>query len=251
MSNIVIVPIFNQSAPQVWKTFLSIRSAAMRHSCGYQMSTADYEFAMDEMTQGWVKRGFNFAFGAYDGATMIGFVQGDCIENTATIRSLYVRPEYMSQHIGQRLLMAAEQAGSFAASSLDLVSLPRAQKFYEHHDYKPVSHGGNHYIKDITFQMRARCATAPVFKLTRGMHTSCSKISQQYGMTFDASHVNQHHKPMFVYVDAASQVQGYVLGVNNAKTYIAAHQPAELIAKRLKREVDKLKSIRQNQGNIR
>ena len=147
MNNINVLPIFNQAAPGIWEDFLRIRAFAMRHIYNHHVSHAETVALRNEYELNWRRRGFNFAFGAYDGTDLIGFVNGDCCDRVATIRGLYVLPECMSKHVGSTLLKSAENTGAIAACELDLVSLLKSRGFYEHNGYTPIMHGSNRYSK--------------------------------------------------------------------------------------------------------
>lgn len=248
MSDISILPIFNQSNPNVWDDFLYIRAAAFRHSCGYIMTDKDYDDALKDFLDGWRRRKFNFAFGAYDDADMVGFIQGDCMDNVATIRSLYVLPEYTSQKIGSRLLKSAENAGAFGAKMLDLISLPRAQKFYERYNYTPIYHGSNHYIKDITNETRTCCSVVPVFKSTPSITRMCKRITSFTGNDFNPSHINVNHMPMFVYLDSDFTIQGFAISTptdtDSVQIHIAPNQPQTYMTRKLNNKFNELKNLR-------
>lgn len=242
MSDINFLPIFNQAESGVWEDFARIRDAATYHVCGYSMTSKDYDELIKEFMRNWRRRSFNFAFGAYQDDEMVGFVQGDCTGDMATINSLYVMPEHMNKKIGSKLLRLAEKAGAFGATALDLVSLCSAQKFYERYNYipLPIMRTSNHYRKNITKQMRPTSTVVPVFKVTKDMDKVCKKISGLYGVEFDASYVNSAHLPMFLYVDAFFDIQGMVLGEVGKRSkiniYVNEHQPKDFIKSKLDKE---------------
>lgn len=244
-----ILPIFNQAEESVWYNFLCIRDNATQHVAKSVMSPKDYELAMADLESSWKRRSFNFAFGAYDDNAMVAFIQGDCVNNVATIRSLYVLPEYMKQKLGSRLLKSAEKAACFGARSLDLVSLVNAQKFYEFHNYTAIAKGSNHYIKSINNQMRARSMVFPVFKATKSITYACKEIAKLYGDTFDASYVNQRHLPMFLYLDAFGEINGfavekYDLKTPFIKTYVKPGYLSKYISQNLERAFKEFKALR-------
>ncbi|MBQ2017639.1 MAG: GNAT family N-acetyltransferase, partial [Alphaproteobacteria bacterium] len=123
MSEIRILPIFNQSAPGVWDDMLRIRIATMRHNYNIKLTDQEISEAMAEFQQSWKRLSFNFAFGAYDDGKMVGCISGDVQNKTAFIRHLYVLPEYQGQRIGSRLLNEAEIATSVSARQTDIVAL--------------------------------------------------------------------------------------------------------------------------------
>lgn len=237
MNNVNILPIFNQSSPRVWDSFVNIRAAAMKHVYNVCMSKEECETMQQAYFLAWRTRKFNFAFGAYNNSDIVGFVSGDCVDRVATIRSLYVLPEFMSNNIGGRLLNAAENAGSFGARTLDLVSLYGSRGFYERYGYRPIVRGSNHYIKSIHGNIN--CKTVPVFYSTPSITRACRQISEFNKTEYNPKIVNKEHSPMFAYLDVESTPQGFVVSDYNigtpARTYIGCHQPVDYIAKRLNR----------------
>lgn len=249
MDEISLLPIFDQSKRGIWESFLRIRDEATYSVCGYSMSSDDYDNGMKEYTYMWKSRSFNFAFGAYDDCKMVGFIQGDCVNNMASIRCLYVLPDYMNRKIGSKLLRMAERVSTFGAKTLDLISLPSAQKFYERYDYVslPIMRTSNHYRKSITKSARATSMVLPVFKVTKDINKISKDILGLHGQNFDSSIVNVKHLPMFVYVDAFSNIQGVAFsnidGESNLQKYVNIHQPEKYITSRFDKEYEKLKSI--------
>lgn len=251
MTSIKILPIFNQSAPGVWDDFMRIQSCAMRHVYNLRMDASDIDSCIRELRYKWARNGFNFAFGAYDDDMMVGYISGDCADNTATVNSLYVMPEYMGQHIGGRLLRLAEHSGAFGAMDMELVSLARAQTFYERFDYRPILAGSNHYIKPITPDMRARCKTMPVFKSTRSITRACSDIAVKNGAKYDALNVNNRHTPTYVYMDVNANIRAFGAETDTPvpDIYVAPHQPREYISRVINREFDALRHLHELMTN--
>lgn len=244
--DVVFLPIFDQAAPGIWDSFLSICDAATSYSCGYSMCVNDFQSVRKELERAWKRRSFNFAFGAYDGGSMVGFINGDCVGRVATIRGLYVLPEYMGQKIGGRLLKLAERASTFGASSLDLISLSKAQKFYERYGYKPIFRGSNHYTKSITRDIRIKNLVVPVFTVTKAIKKSCTNILNKYNCDFDTGIVNTDHIPMFVYVDSLSEIAGFIIDQNSGAKgseilYVSPDQPTKLISSFLNKELNVVK----------
>lgn len=236
-TNITFLPIFNQSAPGVWDDFLRIQAAAMRHVYNYKMDNTDFEAAKLSLKNDWRHYTYNFAFGANDNDSMIGFIQGNCIRGITTIQGLYVMPQYMSQHVGARLLRRAEQYASMVSKSIELVSLLRAQGFYEHHGYTQSGPGNNSYTKRIS--RTPHCETVPVFRPTPQIVRACQKIAAGNGYAFDANAISGEHNPMFVYFDVNSAVCGFSVADHNGdiRVCIAPHQPTDFIHNRLTREM--------------
>lgn len=249
MDDINLVPIFDQSKNGIWGDFLRIRDEATYSVCGYSMSSYDYDNGMKEYEYAWKNRSFNFSFGAYDNDKMVGFIQGDCINNISSIRCLYVLPDYMNRKIGSRLLRMAEKVSVFGAKTLDLISLPSAQKFYERYEYValPIMQFSNHYRKQITNKIKPTNSVVPVFKVTKEINKVCSNILKRYDKEFDVSIANIKHLPMFVYVDAFSGIQAIAFinsdtGIDCEK-YVSSHQPEKYITSRLDKEFEKLNNI--------
>ena len=235
MTDINILPIFNQAAPNIWDDFLRIRASAMQHVYNHNMTQNERDDARAEYAAVWRRRGFNFAFGAYNGSDIVGFVNGDCVNRVATIRGLYVLPECMSNNIGGQLLKYAESAGAMGARLLDLVSLLKSCRFYEKHGYRAVMRGSNQYRKKI--QSKIQCKTVPVFHTPPAMTRECVQISSDNHQKLDMERVNVEHLPMFAYLDSMSVTRGFIVdnGPSGTEIYIGAHQPVDFIAKRLMR----------------
>ncbi len=221
MMNIEIVPIFDQSVPHVWDDFVRISAAAMRHVYNYKTSEPERRDAISKLQYNWAHSEYSFAFGATNGKTMVGFIYGDCADDTAVIQGLYVMPRYMSRRVGARLLHSAENAMTFVADTVELVSLANAQGFYEYHGYVPISRGSNHYVKQIDQEIRS--TVVPVFRPTSLIMDSCDQIAQMNGQRFDDSDaydVASAHWPMFVHTDAMSQICGFARSQIKNNSYV-------------------------------
>ena len=72
MSEIKILPIFNQSAPGVWDDMLRVRIAAMQYNYNIRLTDEELADAMSDFQKSWRQLSHNFAFGAYDGDRMVG-----------------------------------------------------------------------------------------------------------------------------------------------------------------------------------
>ncbi len=226
MSEISIFPIFNQAVPYVWDDFVRIRIAAMRVNYNVEMSADDIARAIQEMQENWKRYAFNFAFGAYDGANMIGCIHGDCSQRVASIRHLYVLPQYQGQRVGSRLMNAAEAAVSVAANSLDLVSLGHAEDFYKKRGCtSPLN--TNVFVKNIVGG--GRCLAVPLFWCPASVSRVCDDLSRVSNFSFNANDVNQGHQPVFVYRDVNSNVVGYGIvgtdGNNSSNIRIFTQHP--------------------------
>ena len=93
MDEITIIPLFNQD-PVIWNNFLSVRCDAIRGAYNHELTSGECDFMLKDLAKAWHRRAHNFAYAAYHDKTMVGFVQGDCMSNIATMRGLYVRSEY-------------------------------------------------------------------------------------------------------------------------------------------------------------
>ncbi len=213
-----ILPVFNQAATNVWRDFFNIRKACMSAIYNYNLQKSDCENEIKEYKYNWEKKNFNFAFAAYIHNRMVGFIQGDSSMNTAYIRNLYVRPEYTLKRIGYKLLQRSEQACALFASDMELISLVRAQPFYEKYGFRPLLAGQNYYAKAI--QWRPSCVILPVFYISEKIESACNKLAKSYGETFNKENVESLHIPMFVYLDENSDISGFITGELDTKKKI-------------------------------
>lgn len=244
MKDITILPIFNQSVPGVWDDFLNIRKNAMHEVYNYKTTPENDISTLKELKKDFTYCGYNFAFGAYDKKNMIGFIQGNCVHKKAIIKNLYVLPDYMRQKVGFRLLNQAEKALGLNATSIELVSLAYAQKFYENNSFKPTSAGSNHYIKFV--EGKVKCDILPMFGLSDALRYAYSKITEENKDTDALSYLRKAHVPVFVYLDIKAKVQGFVIGNeqgDGCKAFVVPGQP-RLIKDRLLREFNFYKSSR-------
>ncbi len=201
---IKIKPIFNQSAPGIWDDFARIQGAAVVVDYNitwtdelHNKTVTDYERQFRGKTK-------NFAFGAYDSDSLVGFIRGDVSRSEMSIEGLYVLPDYQNMKIGIQLLSAAERAGSLATKSVNLISLPRAEKFYLRNGYRVLY--SNVYDKSIT--RVGYSGAVPVFKLSAPL----ARMTKDMLMPYDIS--IEKHTPVFVYIS----VDFNVLGVATTKT---------------------------------
>lgn len=186
MKNITIVPIFNQMAPGIWDDFTRIRAETMR--VNYKMDASELSPLAPVDA-----RCINFAFGAYDGDKMIGYIQ-----------SLYVLADYQKQHIGCRLLRQVERAATLFAKRTELIALAKAEPFYRAHGYRSMY--SNIYAKALSDAPRCDCL--PVFKCVG----STAKQFIALNPDFDAAAINKEHLPTFAYFDVNSRIVGYSVG---------------------------------------
>lgn len=89
MNDVVrIIPIFDQSAPTIWADFLRIQRDTTSVVYNAQMSDALCRNALDEYARDFKNAGA-FAFGAYDGDKMVGFVRGNIERSSMYIAGVY------------------------------------------------------------------------------------------------------------------------------------------------------------------
>lgn len=205
MQDITVVPIFNQSVPGVWEDFAHICANTMHTNYNHKVDVAEINAAIDKDRRQW-RRGTHFAFGAYDGDKMIGYIQGDATGRCATIQSLYVLADYQKQHIGRRLLQQVERAATLFANRTELIALAKAEPFYRAHGYRSMY--SNVYAKALS--NAPRCDCLPVFKCVG----STAKQLIALNPDFDAAAINKEHLPAFAYFDINSRIVGYSVGEN-------------------------------------
>lgn len=236
MSEIKLHPIFNQSVPGIWDDLLRIRIIAMRENYNIKMSDVDIMRAMNEFQNSWRRLSFNFAFGAYDDNKMIGCVSGDVQKRVGYIRHLYVLPEYQGQHIGSRLLNAAQVAASVMANKTDVVSLPNAEPLYRGHGYTSLV-GTNEYVKPIG---QPRCQTVPIFHCTPSIARTCGAMCGNAPMNFLSDKINSTHAPAFVYYDAESRITGCgtITPDGNHHIYSTSNRPDDWARRCIARGLD-------------
>lgn len=241
MTDIRIFPIFNQSVPGIWEAFLRIQSAAMRYVYNYRMTVLDHDIARQLLFQDWWHISYNFAFGATDGMNMIGFIQGACQNNIAQIQNLYVMPKFMSNHVGSRLLNCAERVGALNAKKIELVSLAKAEGFYEHNGYNRVMAGSNSFVKKI--RTASRCDVLPVFYPTPSIVRACRRIATDNNQEFNTRAIKENRLPMFVYMNIESNISAFSVAgdeKNDGMPQVCVNAPrqiADIIQKRLVREL--------------
>ncbi len=205
MQDIVILPIFNQAAPGVWDDFAHIRVSSVESIYNSIYDADDIDGMIYADKKKWGKRFVNFAFGAYLGSEMVGFIQGDAHGRCANIQSLYVLKEYQKLGVGHRLLSRAERAASIFAKRIELVALSKAEPFYIKNGYSS-QYGTNRYEK-LGIQA-PRCECLPIFRCNSRLEKKCKMLEP----SFDAGFVNVSHLPMFVYYNVDSELCGYAIG---------------------------------------
>lgn len=235
MTEIKILPIFNQSAPGVWDDMLRVRIAAMQHNYNVRLTEKDIANAISDFQTAWRRLSYNFAFAAYDGDKMVGCLNGDIQKQIAYIRHLYVLPEYQGQQLGAGLLRAAEKATSVLARQTDIISLGGAEKFYRHMGYNsPI--GTNNYTKKLS---APKCATVPIFHCTPSFARGCDKLLGKNGTVFNASRINHEHVPTFADYDVNSQLRTLgVIDSANGSIHSNSRCPDDWACRSMQRVID-------------
>ena len=217
MKDIKIFPIFNQSAPMVWDDFMHIRTITRKQNYNIETTQKDFDETMTEFKENWTKPVQNFAFAAYDNDKMIGFISGIYEIKLAKIMHLYVLPQYQGQHIGKRLLSAAETAISVDADTSDLISMGNSNKFYEKNGYYSETKT-NHYKKSL--KNSGHCSVAPSFRCMPTLIKKFEKISGKPKQSYNRKKINHERTPVFIYRDVDSNVTAF--GIYGPKPEIHA-----------------------------
>lgn len=199
MKEVNIIPIFNNKEADIVQDFVRIKTATMTAEHRRATSRAEIRTQVEEHINA---RCPQFAFGAYVGDKMVGFIHGKAHGRFATIQSLYVLPKWQGKGLGRRLLNNMERAMSLSCSEIELVSLAGAMDFYRRHGYG-TPFGSSVYVKSrLTLPS---CESVPVFR--------CPKVLadkfQQLNPKFDAAYVNVQHQPLFAYYNVDNKVVGY------------------------------------------
>lgn len=208
MTQIKVIPIFNQDNPRLWQSCAGIWAAAVltpsATSQERQNETINMHIVLDLEYR---TNKSNLVFGAWDGQNMVGFIQGSCDNNTAIGNRMAVLPQYQSRHIGRTLLSNFERAAALDSKYISLMSLESAKNFYLHRAYHTT--GEYEFIKDIRYV--ASCCVIPVFHIPSWLNPICQEIAAPYDIQFHGSIVNHHHYPMFIYRDEKSFTQGFAI----------------------------------------
>ena len=215
MTDIQILPIFDQSAPGIWDDMLRIRVATMKHNYGVVMSPLDISQAYTDYANAWQTNTKNFAFAAYDDTKMIASIHGDCEDCAISMRHLYVLPEYQHMGLGRRLMSAMENACAFDADMIDLVALYPAVPFYKSIGYTSPTHD-NYLVKDISLYNGVQ--VSPLFWTNSSTSKRCASISRRHHGRFDSANITQHHLPTYVYRASDGMITG-VAGPDDKSVY--------------------------------
>lgn len=195
---IKIKPIFNQAAPGIWDDFARIQAAAVVADYNIKWTDAQHPKTVTEYEHQFRSKTTDFAFGAYDSDSLIGFIRGDVSRSEMKIEGLYVLPEYQNMQIGARLLNAAERSGALATRYVNLISRPLAEKFYQRHGYR-VSYST---VYDKTISRGGYSGAVAAFKLSAPLARIVSDMLAPYDISIE------RHAPVFVYMDANANLIG-------------------------------------------
>ncbi len=212
MKEIKIVPVFNQEIAGVWTEWMDVRRAAWRYALKKFPDDVSDAHVLDMWKQNWANRHlYNFAFAAYDGDKLVGFLNGYKQKDVAYIANVFVLPEYQSHRIGTRLLAQAEIASCFGCKTMELTALATKQtkSFYAKYGFKPELPGSQVYRYKI--RCFAQCNILPVFKPLPKLTRACSDIAESMNSVFDNRMIAKAHLPMFAYFDSAGNLQGYIV----------------------------------------
>ena len=235
MNQIKIVPIFDQTAPGVWDDFLRIRAAAMEFNYNYDLSSDEKNNALSEYQSEYRRASYNFAFGAYNNSEMVGFIRGNGAGRTATIKCLYVLPDYQKHHIGHNLLMTAERSIALAYKNIELVSLWHAEKFYQRHKYT-TKYGTNTYIKRVD---NPHCYDVALFGFPACIKRMCSHLFPD----LDVSVFIVPNTPMFAHFDVNGNVDSIAIGTAQSNRALVLRAKDDWTQKYLSRTFDNYKQF--------
>lgn len=235
MSEIKIIPIFNQSAPGVWDDFLRIRGAAMEFNYNYDFSSDEIANALSEYTSEYARKSYSFAFGAYDNKKMVGFIRGNGSKTTATIKCLYVLPSHQRQSIGHNLLQAAERSIAPAYTKIELISLGHAERFYSNHNYTSI-YGANTYIKKLSVP---HCYDVPLFGFPARIKRMCSNLFPD----LDVSALMSPAAPLFAHFDLNGNIDGMLIANPQSNRTILSRAKDDWTQKHLARKFDNYKTF--------
>lgn len=239
MSDITILPIFDQSAPGIWYDFGHTCARTMYsnyNNGGYFEEIDDW---MHQDATDWVRCRAKFAFGAYDGATMVGFIQGWATEEYAHTQALYLLREYQGRGVGKSLLHRAEMVSTVTSKRMESKSLSGAKNFYESQGYT-LRNGNDYYHKQLNGPIRADFVE--VFHVYAGLAKQCQKINPR----FKANMVNVHHNPMFAHFDVDGRMDGYI-GAGISWPCLRDGADPDSIRDKLQNMFDWYKAFHQNQ----
>lgn len=202
MTEIKIKPIFNQATPNIWQDFAEVHAATMYATYNVDSGFDNIMDIIRKDAEEWKLRRAKFAFGAYDGDKMVGFIQGYATASRGWVDALYVLHEYQGTGTGGRLLRMAEKSLSPIAKHVELIALPGAMSFYQSRGYT-VYGASNHYRKNL--KTPPHCEVVPIFSVNAAMAKQFAEINPK----FDAKIVNVRHTPVFAYYNVDGRIAGY------------------------------------------
>lgn len=235
MNQVKIVPIFDQTAPGVWDDFLHICATTMDCDYGYELSSDERARTLQGYENEYKHFCYNFAFGAYDNQKMVGFIRGSGVRTTATIKCLYVLPDYQKHHIGHNLLSAAERSIAPAYKNIELISLWHAENFYQRHNYT-TKYGTNTYIKRVDLP---HCYDVPLFGFPARIKRMCSNLFPD----LDVSVFIAKNTPLFAHFDVNGNIDGVVIGVPQSNRAIISRAKDDWNQKYLTRTFNNYKQF--------
>lgn len=126
-----IVPIFNQKKENIWSDFIRI-AIVCNKQLGYNAKNGYNEKKiLQNMSQNWDMKQYNFAFAAYHQNHMIGFAKGWLNKKCEMLfDNLYVLPEYQGMGIGSQLAKAVENAAVMVSDHIVLVAFIESMFFW-------------------------------------------------------------------------------------------------------------------------
>lgn len=212
MKQINIFPIFNQSVPGVWTDFANIQMGTVYDSYNYAAVVISTETLIQLWRSSWNGSSNNYAFGAYDGGRMIGYINGTFAGYAGVfVNNLYVLPRYHGMHVGTRLLNSVEQIAALNMSSVSLYSLESAWGFYRRRGYQ--ADGSDTVLYKLVDLSVCKSSVVPVFKPVLEVTQQCDEIARQNKSTYIGQSVLTDHLPVFAYVDASARIAGYLVGL--------------------------------------
>ncbi len=220
---IQLFPIFNHTAPDVWDDFCNVKLQAWRGTYGIQTSDQDRKNTMTEFRK-WVARdAHTFAFGAYAGTQLVGYIRGTQRTTKIVCHDLYVLPEFQRMRIGRRLMGAVEQTYKLNTNRIQLLAMGYSGTFYQKLGFGAPAHDDN-YVKIL--KKTSVYGTIPVFKATEGLMKDCATFNTVHNLELNKQQINDNRAPMFVYYDEGHHVDGWAtMSHDGSQTQIHAANP--------------------------
>ncbi len=229
MNDVIIVPIFDQSAPKIWDDFARVRADSIK-KYGLRPSDTDWDAWQLAYRSMWESNKFNFAFGAYYENKMVGFIHGHGTRSGVTIHGLYVAAGTQGRHLGRALLARAENAASLHTRNIELVALGGAMNFYRAQNYVTATPGSNQFFKRVTVPCYS---VIPVFRMSSSYTRQFPELVDKNNLR-DLSHAG---RPAFIWTDGNARVAALALDAGR----IAC--PNSIVYRKFLREFSKLETI--------